>query len=83
VIRLPEALQEELEILAMEAQRGEAPGPGMARRMERDVIAAFSRYGLTDVRVQTRVERGGLLVRIDLPKPGSRVERVVITLGGM
>ena len=82
-MRLPEALVEDLEILAMEAQRGEAVGPGLTRRLERDMTVAFARHGFPDARVQARAERGGVVVRVDLPRPGRPVERVVFSLGGL
>lgn len=72
-------LAEDLEIACMDEMRGDSYGPGLARRLERTVIAVFKRRGITG-RVQATSNRSGTRVVLAFPKPGGRVEQVVLTL---
>ena len=78
--RLPAELVEDLEILAMEAMRGQAASTSLAWSMQRDVTALLHRYGYTGAKAQVSVVDGGLSVVLLMPAPGRRVERVVLQL---
>lgn len=79
-MKLPPDLVEQLEILAMEAQRGAPAGPHLARSLQRDVTALLrGRY--PGVEVQVVQEGPGLRVLILLPRRGRPVERIVFHVG--
>ncbi len=78
---LPPGMMEELEFIAMEAQRGYPAGPLLCRRIERDVLALLYRARLNDSRVVAEVRDGGLYVTLYLPKQGQRVQRLVVQVG--
>ena len=81
ILRLPADLSEELEFIAMEATRGQPLGPSLARSVERDITALFRSRGAPHVIVRAHIQGGGLAVEILFPRPGQRVERVVVHLG--
>jgi hypothetical protein len=73
-------LAEELEIACMTEMRGDPPGPGLARRLERACTTVLRRRGLTGARVVARSDRNGTFVDLMLPAPDRKVERVVVQL---
>lgn len=71
-------LHEDLEIACMDALRGDPPGPAVASRVQLAVIDVLRRHGHRGARVEVRSDRRGTFVQILLPKPGRRVEEVVL-----
>jgi len=79
-MELPVEVMEELEIIAMEATRGQRVGPGLLRGLERDIKGLFLRYGRDDLRVQAEVQGGGVVVHLLFERSPRRVQRVSLKL---
>ena len=79
-MQLDEDLMEDLEVSCLDAMRGDPPGPGLARRLERAVGDVLRRRGLT-ARVQATSDRSGTRVILLFPKPDRTVQQVVLTVG--
>ena len=73
-------LQEDLEIACLDALRGDPPGDGVARRLERACLAVLKRYGVSEPYIRATSNRSGTRVCIRLPDSGARVREVVLTL---
>ncbi len=73
-------LAEELELIAMEATRGQPVGPGLCRSLERDVTALLYRSGMREARVIAEVRDGGLYVTLLLPTRQKRVQKLVMRI---
>ena len=60
---------------------GDAWGPGLARRLEREAKVVLERHGHRHARVQIERDGTGVAVRVSIPKGPTRVEQVVLRLG--
>jgi hypothetical protein len=80
VFELDEDLMEDLEVTCLDAMRGDPPGPGMAKRLERAVGDVLRARGITAV-VQATSDRSGTRVVILVPKPDKTVAQVTLTVG--
>lgn len=66
----------------MDIMRGDPAGPILASRLKRVCEAVLARRGVRGARVQVTSSRGGgTRVTLALPRPGNRVEQVVLTVG--
>ena len=74
-------LQEDLEIACLDALRGDPPGNGVARRLERACLAVLKRYGVAEPYIRATSDRSGTKVCIRLPDAEARVREVILTLG--
>jgi len=74
-------LQEDLEIACLDALRGDPPGEGVARRLERACLAVLNRYGVSQPYIRATSNRSGTKVCIRLPDDNARVREVILTLG--
>ena len=78
-----QSLLEDLEIACMDAMRGDPAGPRLATRLKRVCEQVLTRGGARGVRVQVTSSRaGGTRVALLIPRPGSRVQQVVLNVGG-
>lgn len=73
-------LAEELELACIDAMRGDPPGPGMAKRLERTVTDLFYRKGI-EGRVEARSDHRGTKVAVGIMPPGQPPQKIVLTLG--
>ncbi len=64
----------------MDALRGDPPGPGVARRLERECAVVLGRHGLGAAKVQARSDRRGTFVTILLPRPDRTVQEIKLQL---
>lgn len=60
---------------------GDAWGPSLARRLEREAMTVLRRHGHSNGRVRVEKDRSGVAVHIDIPQGPARVKRVVLRLG--
>ena len=74
-------LQEDLEIACLDALRGDPPGNGVARRLERACRAVLQQYGVSEPYIRATSNRAGTQVCIRLPDGPARVREVTLTLG--
>ncbi len=72
----PEALRDTLELAVLPVLDGSPPGPLLASRVHREVVAALARLGL---RGDVQVRDGGRRVDLRLRRAG-RVERLNLRL---
>ena len=73
-------LMEDLEVSCLDEMRGDSPGPGLARRLERAVGDVLRRHGVHAV-VQATSDRSGTKVVLLLTKADGTVRQVVLTVG--
>ena len=77
---LPTDLSEDLEIAAMDAIRGDPPGPAVARRLEFAIRDVLILHNLSSARVIVSSNQSGTTVTLLLPTPSDRVTEVKIRL---
>ncbi len=78
---MSQELSEDLEIACMDAIRGDAPSPTVARRLEWAVLEVLRTHGIDDAEVTARSERSGTAVQILLKQPDKTVQQLVLTVG--
>lgn len=74
-------LAETLEVACLDEMRGDPPGPGLAKRLERAVRDVLRAARIDPVAVRATSDRTGTRVTILLPRPDATVAEVVLTLG--
>jgi hypothetical protein len=74
-------LLEALEVAAMDAVRGDPPGPTLATRLQRVCIDVLRHAGIQGAKVHAVSTRKGTAVRVLLPSDGARVRQLELTLG--
>lgn len=79
-IALDADVMEELEVACLDEMRGDPPGPGLAKRLERAVGDVLRARGI-DATVQATSDRSGTRVILLLPRPDRTVQQVVLTVG--
>lgn len=77
----PLDLRDALELACIETLRGDPPGPGLARRLERACQTVLRRRGERGARVRAHSDHRGTRVEVLLRQPGQAVQRVVLSLG--
>jgi hypothetical protein len=76
----PADLLEDLEIVCLDAIRGDPPGPQLAARLTAVVTGWLHARGIA-ARVEATSTRRGTAVKILLGKPGARVRELILTVG--
>ena len=79
-MRIDPDLADALEVAAMDALRGEPPGPAVAKRLEREIRVVLDQHGLSGARVLARSDHTGTVVRIRLPRPDQTVQEIKLDL---
>ena len=77
---LPTELSEDLEIAAIDAIRGDPPGPAVARRLEFAIRDVLILHNLSKAKVIVSSNQSGTTVVLLLPAPKNRVTEVKIRL---
>lgn len=72
---------DDLELACLDAMRGDASGPLMARKLERTCKQVLARWGAKSAVVQATSTHRQTAIRIGLPKPDRTVHEIVLRLG--
>lgn len=73
-------LMEALEVASMDAIAGDAPGPAVAKRLERDLSQVLKAHGLPGCTVRASSGRRGTFVQILLRRPDKTVQEIKLRL---
>ncbi len=78
---LPRPLDEELNELLEFVCHGEPLGPALARRAEREARALLLRRGFATARLAAMIDRGAVVLQVELPPDVPRVRSFVVKVG--
>ena len=73
-------LLDDLEIACLDAIRGDSPSAALATRVQRACIDVLRARGVESPLVRCQLDPRGTFVQIGLPRPGNKVEQVVLKL---